>query len=214
MVGAVVLPALAVLALMLVPFIDRGQVVRVTQRTFAMAVVALAADRLDRADGGRRRHHAEADVGAQIDFSAPTDWMQLSPEEMAGIGYFRKENCDSCHTVGDGKPKVGPDLADDAIHKTAAWMIQHFKRPAAMVPGSAMPPIQLSDAQLNTLAAFLLKLNQSNAEALLAAPEFAVEGALVYQAKQCGSCHTVNGVGMKLGPPLNGLESAGRGSGS
>lgn len=85
-------------------------------------------------------------------------------------------------------------------------MIQHFKRPSAMVPGSAMPSIQLSDAQLNTLAAFLLKLNPRNAVALQSAPEFAVAGALIYQKSQCGSCHLVNGVGVKLGPPLNGLK--------
>ena len=85
-------------------------------------------------------------------------------------------------------------------------MIQHFKRPAAMRPGSPMPPIQLSDPQLNSLAAFLLKLNPDNATALENAPDFAAEGALVFQANRCGACHVVNGVGMKLGPPLNGLS--------
>ena len=85
-------------------------------------------------------------------------------------------------------------------------MIQHFKRPSAMRPGTSMPPIQLSDAQLNSLAAFLLKLNDRNATALDNAPDFAREGALVYQANHCGTCHLVNGVGMKVGPPLNGLS--------
>jgi ubiquinol-cytochrome c reductase cytochrome b subunit len=205
MVGAVVLPGLAVLVLLLVPFIDRGQVRRVTQRTFAAAVVFLA---LLGWTGLTVAAVATTPkpVVAAIDFSQPTDWMQLSPVEMAGIGYFRQENCASCHTVGGGNPKIGPDLADGGIHKTAAWMIQHFKRPASMVPGSAMPAIQLSDAQLNTLAAFLLKLNARNAEALQLAPDFAVEGALIYQKNQCGSCHAVNGVGVKLGPPLNGLK--------
>jgi ubiquinol-cytochrome c reductase cytochrome b subunit len=205
MVGAVVLPGLAVLVLLLVPFIDRGRVRRVTQRTFAAAVVFLA---LLGWTGLTVAAVATTPkpVVAAIDFSQPTDWMQLSPVEMAGIGYFRQENCASCHTVGRGNPKIGPDLADGGIHKTAAWMIQHFKRPAAMVPGSAMPAIQLSDAQLNTLAAFLLKLNARNAEALQLAPDFAVEGALIYQKNQCGSCHAVNGVGVKLGPPLNGLK--------
>ena len=75
-----------------------------------------------------------------------------------------------------------------------------------MVPGSSMPAIMLNDGQLNTLAAFLLKLNPQNAEALQSAPDFAVQGALIYQARQCGSCHVVNGSGMKLGPPLNGLR--------
>jgi len=85
-------------------------------------------------------------------------------------------------------------------------MIQHFKRPSAMRPGSSMPPIQLSDSQLNALAAFLLKLNARNASALSNAPDFAVEGARIYQANRCGGCHLVNGVGMKVGPPLNGLS--------
>ena len=48
-----------------------------------------------------------------------------------------------------------------------------------------MPPIQLSDSQLNTLAAFLLKLNPDNATAIDDAPELAVQGAVVYQAQGC-----------------------------
>ena len=40
-VGSVVLPGLAILALILVPFIDRGQMVKVTRRTFAFAFVLL-----------------------------------------------------------------------------------------------------------------------------------------------------------------------------
>ena len=206
MVGAVVLPTLAILALVLVPFIDRGRMRKVTERTFAAGVLCLAAIGWTGLTLAAVVTTPKPAVAEQIDFSQPTDWLQLSPVEMAGIGYFRQENCASCHTVGDGKPKIGPDLARITIHKSAAWMIQHFKRPSAMVPGSAMPPIALTDAQLNTLAAFLLKLNSRNAAALESAPEFAVDGALIYQKNQCGSCHTVNGVGMKIGPPLNGLK--------
>jgi ubiquinol-cytochrome c reductase cytochrome b subunit len=143
-----------------------------------------------------------------IDFSAPTDWIGLSPQELAGIGYFRGEHCASCHSL-DGKPEApsgpGPDLANVPVKKSAAWMMEHFKHPAAMVPGSSMPAIQLNDAQLNTLAAFLLKLTPRNAGALAGAPDFAVGAALLYQTKNCGSCHQINGVGMKIGPPLNGL---------
>ena len=65
--------------------------------------------------------------------------------------------------------------------------------------------IQLSDAQLNALAAFLLKLNPDNATALRHAPDFAVQGALVYQRSSCGDCHKLNGGGMEVGPSLNGL---------
>lgn len=204
-VGSVVLPALAMLALVLVPFIDRGRMRKVTERTFAGAVVVLAAIGWTGLTALAIATTPRPAIAEQIDFSQPTDWLQLSPVEMAGIGHFRQENCVSCHTVGDGKPKIGPDLAA-GTRKSAAWMIQHFKRPSAMVPGTAMPPIQLSDAQLNTLAAFLLKLNPRNAEGLQSAPDFAVQGAMIYQNSQCGSCHMVNGVGVKLGPVLNGLK--------
>ena len=69
-----------------------------------------------------------------------------------------------------------------------------------------MPPINLSDAQLSSLAAFLIKLTPENATALHDAPDFAVMGALVYQQNHCNSCHKVNGVGQTVGPPLNGLS--------
>jgi ubiquinol-cytochrome c reductase cytochrome b subunit len=203
--GSVVLPGLAVTALILVPFLDRGRLVKVTKRTFAIAVVVLAAIGWGGLTARAVATTPKAAEAAEVDYSAPTDWLQLTPQEMAGIAYFRQEHCESCHATGDGASKLGPDLTQASIHKDAAWMIQHFKRPAAMRPGSPMPPIQLSDAQLNALAAFLLKLNPNNASALGNAPDFATAGALVYLANQCGGCHMVNGYGMKIGPPLNGL---------
>ena len=68
-----------------------------------------------------------------------------------------------------------------------------------------MPAVQLSDSQLNALAAFLLKLTPQNEPLIESAPDFAVRGALVFQASNCGACHQVNGYGMKVGPPLDGV---------
>ena len=116
-----------------------------------------------------------------------------------------EKTCTSCHALGDQGSAIGPDLTKTTIHKDAAWMINHFKNPANVRPGSSMPPIQLTDAQLNSLAAFLLKLNDRNASALEDAPEFATQGSLLYQANHCGACHMVNGSGMKVAPALNGL---------
>jgi ubiquinol-cytochrome c reductase cytochrome b subunit len=203
--GSVVLPGLAVLALFLVPFIDRGRMIKVSKRVVAISVAGLALLAWTGLTAAAILSTPKTDT-AEIDYSGPTDWMELTPQEMAGIGYFRKENCIACHTVGEGKPKVGPDLAGSSIHRSADWMIAHFKRPSSMVPGTSMPPIRLSDPQLNALAAFLLKLTPRNAEALESAPDFAVEGAMVYQAHVCGGCHQVNGNGMNVGPPLDGLS--------
>jgi ubiquinol-cytochrome c reductase cytochrome b subunit len=204
-VGSTVLPGLAVLVLLLVPFLDRGAMIKVTRRTFAFAFVALALIGWTGLTAAAVITTPDEARDVAVDYSKPTDWMQLSPEEMAGVGYFRAENCASCHPLTKEGARVGPDLTKTASRRTAAWMIQHFKSPAGVRPGSSMPPIQLGDSQLNTLAAFLLKLNSENAMALDDAPDFVVQGAMVYQTRGCGECHRVNGAGMEVGPSLNGL---------
>ena len=203
-VGSVVLPGLAILALVATPFLDRGPMMAVRRRTVAIGFVALAAIGWAGLTAAAVAGTPRAEVVA-VDYSGPTDWLQLTPEEMAGVAYFREERCATCHTLGDSGGKVGPDLTRIPIRKNAAWMLEHFKRPSAMRPGTSMPPIQLSDGQLNALAAYLLKLNPKNAAALESAPDFAARGAQVYQANQCGMCHAINGSGMSVGPGLNGV---------
>ncbi len=205
-VGSVILPGLAVMALILLPFVDRGQVVKVTRRTLAFGVVLLAAI-------GWGGLTAAAVAGTPnegqelVDYSGPTDWMQLAPEELAGIGYFRQESCNSCHSVAGRGATIGPDLAHTSTnHRNAAWMIEHFKDPSAVRPGTSMPPIALSSGQMNSLSAFLLKLTPDNARSLFEdTPDFAVQGAMVFEKNACVNCHKVNGNGTSVGPPLNGV---------
>lgn len=201
-VGAVILPNVAIVLLFLVPFLDRGRIMRVGQRTFAIGVVLLAVIGWTGLTAAAVRSTPPPATTAVIDFSEPTEWMELTPVELAGIGYYRKENCDACH----GTSQIGPDLANRPVRRSAEWLLDHFKRPGEKQPGSRMPPVQLKDSELNSLAAFLLKLTPRNAAALQSAPDFAVAAAAVYQSNQCGSCHVTNGAGMKVGPPLNGLS--------
>jgi ubiquinol-cytochrome c reductase cytochrome b subunit len=200
-IGAVVLPNLAILLLFVIPFLDRGRLVRVGKRTFAVAALALAVIGWTGLTVAAVRSTPPPKTAGLIDFSEPTDWIELTPVELAGIGYYRKENCDACH----GQSRIGPDLPNRPVRRSAEWLIEHFKRPGQMQPGSMMPPVQLEDSDLNALAAFLLKLTPRNAQALQSAPDFAVEAAMLYASQKCGACHLVNGAGMKLGPPLNGV---------
>ena len=57
-VGAVILPTLAIIALLLVPFIDRGKMKMVRQRTGAIGVVVLAAIFWGGLTAARRSHHS------------------------------------------------------------------------------------------------------------------------------------------------------------
>ncbi len=206
-VGSVILPMGAVITLFLVPFFDRGEVTRLAKRTAAIGAVSLAAigwtGLTVTAIVTTPKVPVPAETGEE---KVLQDWQQLSPVEMVGIGYYRGEQCSSCHNLTEGTPKVGPALASITVHRSPDWMISHFKNPSRLVPGTSMPPIHLSDDQLTALAAFLLRVSPKNAHALEFAPNDVVQGAMIYQANQCGTCHTANGEGMKVGPALNGLS--------
>lgn len=204
-VGSIILPTVAIGVLFAVPFLDRGKAMPVLKRTSAMFAVALAALGWAALTGSAIQSTPAMEEELEADIDNPMGWQQLTPEEMAGIGYFRREHCESCHALGgEAAGKIGPDLAR-TTRRNAAWLIQHFKQPANMVPGSPMPPVHLNASQMNALAAFLLRLNARNAEALKEAPAYAADGAVIYQSQRCGVCHQVNGSGMKTAPVLNGL---------
>lgn len=204
-VGSVVLPGLAVLTLLAVPFIDRGPMVRLGKRAFAFTFAGLAAIAWTGLTTAAILTTPKETVESASGTAGVQAWQQLSPEELEGLSYFRKENCKACHP-GAGQRGIGPDLTRMIpAHRNAAWMIPHFKQPAKVVPGSSMPPVQLDDAALNALSAFVLKLTPQNDAALRSAPDFVVQGALVYQNNHCSACHQIQGVGTKLGPPLDGV---------
>jgi mono/diheme cytochrome c family protein len=125
-------------------------------------------------------------------------WQEIPADELAAIGYFRKDNCGNCHVIG--KSGTGPDLAVAPSQRPSDWLISHFKQPAPNAPSA-----QLNGAQLKALATFVTKRSAKAVEAWAGAPQQAAEGAMVYQASHCDMCHQLNGVGQKTGPPLNGL---------
>ena len=203
-VGAIVLPTLAIVALFLVPFLDRGQAKRIGQRTFALSIVALAAVGWTALTVAAIVTTPEQPAQTSP-LSAAAGWPQLTPVELAGAACYRRENCQTCHNLAGGEPKMGPTLATVGSRRTADWMIAHFRNPSAVVPGSPMPPVNVSEVELNCLSAFLLKVTPENALALEKVPDFAMQGAMIYQMNMCGTCHTINGMGGENGPPLNGV---------
>jgi ubiquinol-cytochrome c reductase cytochrome b subunit len=237
MVGSVVLPGLAVLALFLVPFIDRGPVIRLGKRTFAITFVLLAAiawtglttaavvttPKNQESAEDIETPSTETPEAAAVPTSATPNpgtpaansgtpspslaaWQRLTAEELAGLGLFKKQGCTSCHTVGGGKNSIGPDLTKlPTNHRNITWLVPHFKNPSKIVPGSIMPAVELSNADLNALSLFVLTLTPQNETALLAAPDFATQGAMVYQTNHCNSCHQIRKVGSTLGPALDGV---------
>lgn len=203
-IGSVVLPNLAILVLICVPFLDRGRVRSVRERTVAMALVVVALAGWTALTAAAVRSTPGA-TGTEATTAVQLGPSEFSAEETAGLGYFRQERCEICHNLVEGEPKPGPNLAGEGGRRSADWMIRHFKNPSEMVPGSNMPPIQLTVVELNALSAFLLKLTPENSRDLGNIRPSDVEGAQVFVAGLCSSCHKVNGTGGEVGPPLNGV---------
>ncbi len=206
-VGTVVLPTFAILALILTPFIDRSKVVRVRQRTLAAGIVVLAGLGWGGLTLAAVKSTPPQTAASQIDFSGPVQWMQLTPSEMAGVHYYRQEHCANCHNVEGDSPKSGPNLLNTSLRHDATWLTQHFREPEKVAPGSTMTPLNLSDTELKDMLALMLKLTPENGDVVDTAPDFAVAGAVIFQKNACGACHAVNGTGGKLGPVLNGLAA-------
>src|SRR6202451_918779 len=168
---SVVLPGLAVLTLLLVPFIDRGPMIRLGKRTFAISLVVLAAIAwsglttaavVTTPKNQESVDDTETPATETPEATAPAPgapelaaWQRLTPEELAGLGLFKKQGCMGCHP-GAGQKGVGPDLTKiPAEHRNVAYLVPHFKNPSQIVPGSIMPPVDLPNADLNALALFV-----------------------------------------------------------
>jgi len=238
-VGSVVLPGVAVLTLFLIPFIDRGPMIRLGKRTFAISFVVLAAiawtglttAAVITTPKNQESVEEPAATSEPETLSTPipnppsltpavtavtpgraaspapeiAEWQRLTAPELVGLADFKKEGCTGCHP-GAGKNGIGPDLTTmPAAHRMVGWMVPHFKNPSQIVPGSAMPQIDLPDADLNGLSLFVLKLTPKNEEALESAPAFVLQGAIVFQSNHCDACHQINGSASTLSPALDGV---------
>ena len=200
LIGSVILPGLAVGALVMMPFIDRGKMLRITQRTGAIAVVVLAG-----IGWSGLTARAVMTTPAQIDdenLADPQPWELIPAAQVAGIGAFRDGHCAGCHVLG--RSGAGPDLLTAASVKPSEWLMDHFRKPTPDAEES-----KLSTAQMKGLVELVTKRNDDAIEAWKTPPsnvalQTAIKGATLYQANMCGGCHTLNGEGGKAGPVLNG----------
>jgi ubiquinol-cytochrome c reductase cytochrome b subunit len=191
--GAVILPVLAIVALILVPFMDRGKMKSVRRRWGAIGLMALAGIFWG---GLTARAIATTPESHEMDMSLVRSWQEISAGDMASIGFFRRVQCGSCHVPG--KSAAGPDLTLAPSSRPAAWIEEHVK-------SNPKAAGALTGDQAKMLAAFVAERSAQAVDAWQNAPQNAVDGALIYQANDCGSCHKVNGVGDELGPALNGV---------
>ena len=71
-----------------------------------------------------------------------------------GKALFQKKMCAACHAPG----KKGGDLKDSKMNKAA--MIKFMKNPKAVNPKAAMMAVKATDAELGSLADYMLSLKK------------------------------------------------------
>ena len=101
---------------------------------------------------------------------------------------------------------IGPELDTVGATRSPEWLAKHFKTPAAVTPGSAMPPVAVSDDDLDALTLYMLSLTgepMSDYYVSMKTLPGLEAGRRLFVEKGCIGCHSIGGKGGKVGPPLD-----------
>ncbi|HZD16630.1 MAG TPA: cytochrome c, partial [Actinomycetota bacterium] len=153
-IGTVVLPVVVIGLLVAVPFIDRGErphplfpgtrPIRFWPRLVALgAMLGLG-------------------TLTWLAYTAPApmtrEGRHLSAAEAAGQALYERFGCSTCHTIGDTGGDRGPELSRFGLKPDASERVLLHFTGIGGPPESMMPGYQLSEAELRSLAEYLLSL--------------------------------------------------------
>ncbi len=178
-------PALLVMALMLLPWLDRTPDRSFKTRRAVIAsggVVACGVLLLTLL--GWRDSPASAD---------PARW---PPSALAGRAMAADERCARCHAPGG----VGPDLASAHLVRDEQWVIGHVADPEMIAPGIRRPPQgHFGTPQAQAIAAFVKRVQAGAPPPAASSDE--IRASIIF-AVHCAKCHRVDGIGGDEGPDL------------
>ncbi len=129
-----------------------------------------------------------------------------APQLARGEQLFETVGCRGCHKLAGVGGIVGPELDRVGARRSPDWLKQHFLEPAAVTPGSGMPPQKFSESDADAIVLFML--SQTGAElpvfyASMKVIPSAAQGKRLFQQKGCIGCHSLGGQGGKVGPALD-----------
>ncbi|MDF3127671.1 cytochrome c [Kiritimatiellaeota bacterium B1221] len=130
-----------------------------------------------------------------------------------GRQLFENNGCLTCHALNGTGGQIGPALDGIGQRREWDWFIRHFKDPASVSPGSAMPPVQLADADLELLTLYVLSFVDPVSDPyftskwILPNPQ---SGRELYFSRGCIGCHQLDNIGGSLGPDLSQLGLRGK----
>jgi len=89
---------------------------------------------------------------------APVGVLVAQESAEQGKQYFMSNGCYGCHTVGRMGTPIGPDLSRVGGKYSLAYLQRWLRDPAEQRPSAHMPALELTDAQVTALAAYLSTL--------------------------------------------------------
>jgi mono/diheme cytochrome c family protein len=144
-----------------------------------------------------------------------------APKLVEAKALFHTLGCLGCHKVGGVGGDEGLDLSRagekdpgqlDFTHipgqaTLSNWLAEHFRSPAAIVPGSQMPAMGLTENEVDALTMYVMSLRRRDVPgtylprdrvraARFGEREFSADGATIFSAF-CSSCHGSAGQGMR-----------------
>jgi len=129
-----------------------------------------------------------------------------APRLARGRALFDELGCIGCHKLHGVGGAIGPDLDTVGATRSPEWLAKHFKAPAEVTTGSAMPPVTVGDADVDALTLYMLSLTgerMSDYYVSMKTLPGLEAGRRLFAEKGCIGCHSIGGKGGKVGPPLD-----------
>lgn len=186
LVGAIVIPTVAITLLALLPWIDRSRAREPHRRPVVMGVFAFGtlAIIVLTALGWSDRPAAVAAGGG---------W---SLHETAGHVLANDARCTTCHIEGG----VGDPLGSAPVSRSLEWISGHLLDPEMIAPGLREPPRPFSEREMAAIMAYVRRLGRA---ADLGVPAETNRTAALVFARACTNCHVIDGEGGSRGPDLS-----------
>jgi len=108
----------------------------------------------------RQRMLLAAFIGAAVTLAAGVGAIlgaraQDRPAVTAGARLFMDHGCYGCHRIGALGTPIGPDLSRVGAKYSERDLTRWLNDPASQKPNAHMPRLELTSADITTLAAFL-----------------------------------------------------------
>jgi menaquinol-cytochrome c reductase cytochrome b/c subunit len=161
LLGTIGIPTIALVLLLVIPFIDLRAERRLSRRPVAViaSILVVISMGVLTYKGATAKEALGSELKAKVPSWAKKQGFSNNPTAVAGANLFAVSGCLNCHTylgTGGGFPGA-PNLSDEgAKNKGIAFQVSHLKCPSCVNAGSPMPSFAgLGDARLKQLATFL-----------------------------------------------------------